>query len=68
MNFKDPMIDYAKKFINSSSGNGMSPKVKMIDLVSSMKTGNNENTKQIARFFIDLHTIYDMMHPRGISK
>lgn len=68
MNSTDPMIDYAKKFLNSSSENGTSFKTQMIDLVSRMRTGNDENVKQIARFCIELRTIYDMMHPRGISK
>ncbi|WP_375614070.1 MULTISPECIES: hypothetical protein [unclassified Bartonella] len=68
MNSTDPMIDYAKKFLNSSSENGMSFKTQMIDLVSSMRTGDDENVKQIARFCIELRTIYDMMQPRGIYK
>ncbi|WP_254492524.1 hypothetical protein [Bartonella sp. B1099] len=68
MNSADPMMGYAKKFLNSSSGNGMSPKAQIIDLVSRMRTDNNENTKQIARFCIELHTIYDMMQPRGMYK
>ncbi|WP_375673636.1 hypothetical protein [Bartonella sp. AA18HLJMS] len=68
MNSTDPMIYYAKKFLNSSSENGMSFKTQMIDLVSSMRTGDDENVKQIARFCIELNTIYDMMKPRGIYK
>ncbi len=64
MNSTDPMIDYAKKFLNSSSVNGISSKTQIIDLVSSMRSSNNENTKQIARFCIELNTIYDMMKPR----
>ncbi|WP_375666229.1 hypothetical protein [Bartonella sp. TT121SHDZB] len=68
MNSTDPMIDYAKKFLNSSSGNGISPTTQIIDLVSSMSAGHSENTKQIARFCIELRTIYDMMQPREIYK
>ncbi|WP_375639089.1 hypothetical protein [Bartonella sp. MF74HXZ] len=68
MNSTDPMIDYAKKFLNSSSGNGISPITQVIDFVSSMEAGHNENTKQIARFCIDLNTIYDMMKPRKTYK
>ncbi|WP_375677823.1 hypothetical protein [Bartonella sp. AP72JLCBS] len=68
MNATDPMIDYAKKFLNSSSGNGISPTTQIIDLVSSMRAGHGDNTKQIARFCIELNTIYDMMKPRRIYK
>ncbi|WP_375666875.1 MULTISPECIES: hypothetical protein [unclassified Bartonella] len=68
MNSTDPMIDYAKKFLNSSSGNGISPTTQIIDLVSSMRAGHGDNTKQIARFCIELNTIYDMMKPRRIYK
>ncbi|WP_342753418.1 hypothetical protein [Bartonella sp. ML70XJBT.G] len=68
MNSTDPMIDYAKKFLNSSSGNGISPKTQIIDLVSSMRNSDDKNTKQIARFCIKLNTIYDMMKPRRSYK
>ncbi len=68
MNSTDLMIDYAQRFLNSSSGNGISPKTQMIDLVSSMSAGHGENVKQIVRFCKELHTIYDMMKPRRIYK
>ncbi|WP_375644443.1 MULTISPECIES: hypothetical protein [unclassified Bartonella] len=45
MNSTDPMIDYAKKFLNSSSGNGISSITQVIDFVSSMEACHNENTK-----------------------
>ncbi|WP_375624347.1 MULTISPECIES: hypothetical protein [unclassified Bartonella] len=68
VNSTNSMIDYATKSLNSSSGNGISPTLQIIELVSSMGAGHNENTKQIAHFCIELNTIYDMMKPRKIYK
>lgn len=68
MNSKDRMIYYAKKFLNSSSGNGISPRTHMIDLVASVnagiRTGNHEPTKRTPRVCRDLETIYNIMEPK----
>ncbi|WP_375650619.1 hypothetical protein [Bartonella sp. OT172YNZD] len=68
MNSTDSMIDYAKKFLNPSSGNGISSTTQLIDLMSSMGAGHGDNTKQIVRCCIELNTIYDMMKLRKIYK
>ncbi|UNE53946.1 hypothetical protein [Bartonella machadoae] len=68
MDSKDRMIYYAKKFLNSSSGNGISPETQMIDVVAgvnaAIRTGNPEPGQRTARLCRDLKTIYNIMEPR----
>ncbi|EJF86049.1 hypothetical protein [Bartonella rattimassiliensis] len=63
MNSTDPMFYYAKKFLNTSSGNGINPEVQVVDLVTSMKVDNGRGIKKTARFCKDLQTIYNIMKP-----
>ncbi|EJF81783.1 hypothetical protein [Bartonella doshiae] len=63
MNSRDPMINYAKKFLNSSSGEGISPKAQIINLTTIVDIGYDENIKQIARLCKGLEIIYNIMEP-----
>lgn len=62
------MFYYAEKFLNPLNENEISPKIQIIDLVSLMRAVNDENTKQIAQFYIELKMIYYMIKPRRIHK
>ncbi|EJF87780.1 hypothetical protein MCY_00081 [Bartonella rattimassiliensis 15908] len=46
MSSTDPMIYYAKKFLSTSSGNGINPKTQIIDLISSMRIDNGRGIKK----------------------
>ncbi|MET3589314.1 hypothetical protein ABID23_000391 [Bartonella silvatica] len=67
MNSADPMIYYAKKFLNSSSGNGISPQTQMMTLAAAVDDIHDPTAKQIPQFCRNLEAIYSIMEPTKIS-